>query len=286
MTPAAPNKIALIGAGQMAEALLRGLLASGIASREHLFATDPSEERRSRMTREFEIRTGLDNREAASWSDAVVLAVKPQTVQAVLAELGPVLSGQLVVSIAAGVPIAQLTARLPAGARIARVMPNAPAMVGEGMSAITFGPAVTPQDRELVLGMFSSVGKVAVVEERLMDAVTGLSGSGPAYVFIAIEALADAGVKMGLARPVAEILAARTMLGPRAPFSKPVSTPAASRTGWHRLAAPRSPDCINWSRENFERRSWRRSKPRRCAPKRWAGRVCRRQHAVGGRRGA
>ena len=213
MTPAAPNKIALIGAGQMAEALLRGLLASGIASREHLFATDPSEERRSRMTREFEIRTGLDNREAASWSDAVVLAVKPQTVQAVLAELGPVLSGQLVVSIAAGVPIAQLTARLPAGARIARVMPNAPAMVGEGMSAITFGPAVTPQDRELVLGMFSSVGKVAVVEERLMDAVTGLSGSGPAYVFIAIEALADAGVKMGLARPVAEILAARTMVG-------------------------------------------------------------------------
>jgi len=213
MTPAAPNKIALIGAGQMAEALLRGLLASGIASRENLFATDPSEERRSRMTREFEIRTGLDNREATSWSDAVVLAVKPQTVQAVLAELGPVLSGQLVVSIAAGVPIAQLTARLPAGARIARVMPNAPAMVGEGMSAITFGPAVTPQDRELVLGMFSSVGKVAVVEERLMDAVTGLSGSGPAYVFIAIEALADAGVKMGLARPVAEILAARTMVG-------------------------------------------------------------------------
>lgn len=213
MTPAAPNKIALIGAGQMAEALLRGLLASGIASRENLFATDPSEERRSRMTREFEIRTGLDNREAASWSDAVVLAVKPQTVQAVLAELGPVLSGQLVVSIAAGVPIAQLTARLPAGARIARVMPNAPAMVGEGMSAVTFGPTVTPQDRELVLGMFSSVGKVAMVEERLMDAVTGLSGSGPAYVFIAIEALADAGVKMGLARPVAEILAARTMVG-------------------------------------------------------------------------
>ena len=213
MSPAAPKNIALIGAGQMAEALLRGLLASGIASRENLFATDPSEERRSRMTQEFEIRTGLDNREAASWASAVVLAVKPQTLQSVLAELGPFLSGRLVVSIAAGVPIAQLTDCLPAGTRIARVMPNAPAMVGEGMSAITFGPAVTSQDRELVLDMFSSVGRVAVVEERLMDAVTGLSGSGPAYVFIAIEALADAGVKMGLARPVAEILAARTMVG-------------------------------------------------------------------------
>src|ERR1041385_858855 len=209
----AQKKIALIGAGQMAEALLRGLLTSGIASPEHLFATDPSEERRMRMAQAFEIRTGLDNREAASWANVVVLAVKPQTLQAVLAELGPFLSGRLVVSIAAGVPIAQLAAHLPAGTRIARVMPNAPAMVGEGMAAITFSSAVTPQDRGLVLGMFESVGKVVVVEERLMDAVTGLSGSGPAFVFIAIEALADAGVKMGLTRPVAETLAARTMLG-------------------------------------------------------------------------
>jgi len=209
----AQKKIALIGAGQMAEALLRGLLTSGIASPEHLFATDPSEERRMHMAQAFEIRTGLDNREAASWANVVVLAVKPQTLQAVLAELGPFLSGRLVVSIAAGVPIAQLAAHLPAGTRIARVMPNAPAMVGEGMAAITFSSAVTPQDRGLVLGMFESVGKVVVVEERLMDAVTGLSGSGPAYVFIAIEALADAGVKMGLTRPVAETLAARTMLG-------------------------------------------------------------------------
>jgi pyrroline-5-carboxylate reductase len=92
-------------------------------------------------------------------------------------------------------------------------MPNAPAMVGEGMSAVTFAATATPQDQELVLGMFTSVGKVTVVEERLMDAVTGLSGSGPAYAFIAIEALADAGVKMGLTRSVAEVLAARTMLG-------------------------------------------------------------------------
>ena len=213
MKHVAPKKIALIGAGQMAEALLRGLLASGIASRENLFATDPSEARRMRMAQEFAIRTGLDNREAASWADIVVLAVKPQTLQAVLAELAPFLSGRLVVSIAAGVPVGQLAARLPAGARIARVMPNAPAMVGEGMSALTFAATVTPQDREAVLGMFTSVGRVAVVEERLMDAVTGLSGSGPAYVFIAIEALADAGVKMGLTRPVAETLAAQTMLG-------------------------------------------------------------------------
>jgi len=213
MMPLAPKKIALIGAGQMAEALLRGLLASGVATRESLFATDPSEARRIRMTHAFDIRTGCDNREAASWANVVVLAVKPQMLNAVLPELAPFLSGRLVVSIVAGMPIKQLAARLPSGTRIVRVMPNAPAMVGEGMSAVTFAAAATPEDRELVTGMFASVGRVVQVEEHLMDAVTGLSGSGPAYVFIAIEALADAGVKMGLSRSIAEILAAQTMLG-------------------------------------------------------------------------
>jgi len=213
MKPIVPKKIALIGAGQMAEALLRGLLASGVASRESLFATDPSEARRIRMAQAFNIRTGPDNREAASWANVVVLAVKPQMLDAVLLELVPFLSGRLIISIVAGVPIGRLAARLPTGTRIARIMPNAPAMVGEGMSAVTFGATALPEDRELVTGMFTSVGKVAVVEEHLMDAVTGLSGSGPAYVFIAIEALADAGVKMGLSRSIAEILAAQTMLG-------------------------------------------------------------------------
>lgn len=197
----------------MAEALLAGFLASGSADPAALFATDSSAERRDLIKRRFGIRVASDNAEAATWAEVVVLAVKPQVLDPVLVGIAPGLAGRLVISIAAGVSIRRIAQRLPQGTRIARVMPNAPALVRDGMSALAFGPGVTEEDAGLVRTMFESVGRVVTVEERLMDAVTGLSGSGPAYVFMAIEALADGGVKMGLSRTVAELLAAQTVLG-------------------------------------------------------------------------
>lgn len=197
----------------MAEALLSGLLGSTRADPSLVFVTDVSRERRDLMARRFGVRIGGDNREAVSWADIVLLAVKPQVMDAVLADVGPLLSDRLVISIAAGVPIQRLVKQMPVDARVIRVMPNAPALVREGMSVLTFGPGVTDEDRRSVQMLFRVVGQVAAVEEPLMEAVTGLSGSGPAYVFMAIEALADGGVKMGLPRSVAELLAAQTALG-------------------------------------------------------------------------
>lgn len=213
MSPMVSLKIACVGAGQMAEALLGGLLAAQIAEPSDLWATDPSEPRRDLIKQRFGIRVGSDNQEAARWADIVVLAVKPQVLGAVLHDVSSSLSGRLVVSIAAGIPIRYVADRLPEGARIVRAMPNAPAMVREGMSVLAFGSTVTDTDKTAVCRIFESVGRVALIDELLMDAVTGLSGSGPAYIFMAIEALADGGVKMGLPRATAELLAAQTAVG-------------------------------------------------------------------------
>ncbi len=207
------SKIAILGSGQMAEALIGGFLGSNAAEPGHLFATDVSEGRRDVIKRRFGIRVGSDNAEAAAWADVIVLAVKPQSLDAVLEPLTRTLGGRLLISIAAGVAIAQIAARAPGDTRIVRVMPNAPALVREGMSALAFGSGVGAQEEAFVKTLFESVGRVVVVEESWMDAVTGLSGSGPAYVFLAIEALADGGVKMGLPRSVAEVLAVQTVLG-------------------------------------------------------------------------
>ncbi len=207
------KKIAIIGAGQMAEALLAGLQASQVLDPGALFATDTSAERRDLVKRRFGIRVGSDNREAASWADVSLLAVKPQSLETVLREMAPVLAGRLVISIAAGASIGLLARLVPSAARMIRVMPNAPALVREGMSALALGPGVTEEDVQFARTLFEAVGRVLVVEERLMDVVTGLSGSGPAYVYMVIEAMADGGVKMGLPRAVAELLAAQTVLG-------------------------------------------------------------------------
>lgn len=206
-------KLAFIGAGQMAEALLGGLLASKTFAASDLWATDVSAERRDVVKRRFGIRVGSDNREAAAWADAVLLAVKPQSLDAVLDELAPALAHRLVISIAAGVAIRHIAGRLPENARIVRVMPNMPAMVRQGITAVTTGLGLTESDGALVRRIFEAVGRVVTVEERLLSAVTALSGSGPAFVFVAIEALADGGVKMGLSRATAELLAAQTVLG-------------------------------------------------------------------------
>ena len=205
--------IAMIGSGQMGEALIGGWLAAKTVPPEALVATDASAERRDLVKRRFGVRTGTDNRDAASRADVVVLAVKPQILDGVMKELSPALAGKLVLSIAAGVTIAHLARLAPKGARFVRVMPNTPVLVREGVSALSFGDGVSAQDQQLARRLFEAVGRAVVVEEKLMDAVTGLSGSGPAYVFMAIEALADGGVKMGLPRTVADLLAAQTVLG-------------------------------------------------------------------------
>jgi pyrroline-5-carboxylate reductase len=205
--------LAVIGAGQMGEALIGGWLAAKTVPPDALFATDASTERRDMMKRRFGVRTGSDNRDAASWADVVVLAVKPQILDEVMKGLSSALAGKLVLSIAAGVTITHLAKLAPKGARIVRAMPNTPVLVRDGVSALSFGAGVTEKDQQLARRLFEAVGRAVVVEERLMDAVTGLSGSGPAYVFLAIEALADGGVKMGLPRTVADLLAAQTVLG-------------------------------------------------------------------------
>lgn len=205
--------IAMIGSGQMGEALIGGWLAAKSVPAASLVATDASAERRDLMKRRFGIRTGSDNRDAASRADVVVLAVKPQILDGVMKELAPALAGKLLLSIAAGVTIAHLTKLAPKGVRVVRAMPNTPVMVRDGVSALSFGEGVGDKDQHLARRLFEAVGRAVVVDEKLMDAVTGLSGSGPAYVFMAIEALADGGVKMGLPRTTADLLAAQTVLG-------------------------------------------------------------------------
>jgi pyrroline-5-carboxylate reductase len=207
------QKIAFLGAGQMAEALIGGLLASERCQPGGLWATDPVTARYAALKTRFGVRVGEDNKPAAEWADAVVLAVKPQVVAHVLAEVTSCLEGKLVLSIAAGIPTGWIGRLAPGARAIVRAMPNTPALVHEAITALAFGPDCRDQDIVFAKSLFESVGRVVVVEERLMDAVTGLSGSGPAYVFVAIEALADGGVKMGLPRRTAELLAAQTVLG-------------------------------------------------------------------------
>ncbi|HJU05556.1 MAG TPA: pyrroline-5-carboxylate reductase [Nitrospiraceae bacterium] len=203
----------MIGAGQMTEALVGGLLASQVVEVAGVWATDISPARCDVIKQRFGIRTGADNREAASWADIIVLAVKPQTMDTVLADLAPVVEQKLLISVAAGIPLSRLAAAVPSRTRLVRVMPNAPTLVREGATALAFGPNVAEEDCHVARTMFEAVGRAVIVDEHLMAAVTGLSGSGPAYIFMAIEALADGGVKMGLSRSVAELLAAQTVLG-------------------------------------------------------------------------
>ena len=208
------RKIAFLGAGNMAGAILRGLLQTGSAQPGDVLATARRRTRLDALEQEHGIRTSLDNEEATRWADVVVLATKPQALGIVLPEVRAGLTGgQLVVSVAAGVSTSTLEAALPPGTRVVRAMPNTPALVDSGATAITAGAHASDEDLELARGLFESVGRVVVLEEGQLDAVTGLSGSGPAYLFLVLDALCDAGVKVGLRREEARILAAQTMLG-------------------------------------------------------------------------
>jgi pyrroline-5-carboxylate reductase len=207
------KKIAFVGAGQMTEAIIGGLVAGNVCHSERVWATDPVPARCDRLKSQFAVLVGSDNRQAVAWADAVVLAVKPQVIAQVLEEIGGDLSRVLVISIAAGVTIQTIMNQAPGTTRVIRAMPNIPALVREGVTALAWSGPLAEEDKEVAGTLFQAVGRVIPVEERLMDAVTGLSGSGPAFVFQAIEALADGGVKMGLPRHTAQILAAQTVFG-------------------------------------------------------------------------
>ena len=205
--------ITFLGAGNMAEALLKGLLRAGMPT-ARVTATVKRQERKAQLEAEHKISVGFDNAYAARGADTVVLCAKPQAMRALVAQISQAITPQkLVISIAAGVPIAALERALPKGARVVRAMPNTPCLVGAGASALARGEHATDADLELATRMFGEVGTTVTVEEALLDAATGLSGSGPAYIFLIIEALSDAGVKVGLPRQIATRLAAQTVLG-------------------------------------------------------------------------
>jgi pyrroline-5-carboxylate reductase len=208
------KRIAFVGSGNMAEALVKGLVASRTAEPGEIVCAEPRAERREELASRYGVGVTHDNGAAVSGADIVVLSVKPQAMDAVLDEIaGAIDPRKLVISIAAGVTIAGIAHKLGGGVRIIRTMPNTPALVGEGATALARGPHATEADLAQAFALFEAVGTAVVVEEGLLDAVTGLSGSGPAFVFLAIEALADGGVKMGLPRHVAISLAAQTAVG-------------------------------------------------------------------------
>ena len=206
--------IGFIGAGQMARALGQGFQVAELIPGERIVAWDPVAEAGQAFTQVVRgAALAASNAEVVRRADVIFLAVKPQSMPAVMNELaGKIGSEKLVVSIAAGITISRLCEGLKTG-RVVRVMPNTPALVGHGASAYALGPGATAADGQLVGKLVGAVGRAFAVDEKLLDAVTGLSGSGPAFVYVMIEALADGGVRMGLPREIAAALAAQTVRG-------------------------------------------------------------------------
>jgi pyrroline-5-carboxylate reductase len=209
------GKLGFVGGGQMAEALVRGVLQAGLMAAEQIVVVDPSLERRQLLAERYGVVVAEDASLVWAQCRVVILAVKPQIIAGMLqGSLGEITAEHLLISIAAGIPLAFLEGILAAtGCRLIRVMPNTPALVLKGASALSPGRGVSAGDMALASSIFAAVGTSVVLEEAYLDAVTGLSGSGPAYVFTFLEALTDAGVKVGLARSVAQDLVLQTVLG-------------------------------------------------------------------------
>ncbi len=209
-----PIKIGFLGAGRMATALAGGFLRAGLTTPEHLIASDVSEHARTTFGNTVRGRATSSNAEVVQFAELTFLAVKPDQIAELLAEISPVLRpDHLVISIAAGVTLARLESATPSHTRLVRVMPNTPALVGASASGYALNKAATVDDAARVQQLLSAVGIAFQVKESQLDAVTGLSGSGPAYAYLMIEALSDGGVAMGLPRDAATRLAAQTLLG-------------------------------------------------------------------------
>jgi pyrroline-5-carboxylate reductase len=215
------KKLVVLGAGKLGGILLRAYLKQGLFLPKRVTATVKHEEKAAALAKELGVAVTNDNRKAVKGADIILLSVKPQAVTALLKEIAPEIGAKtLVVSVAASVPTSYLEQQL-AGASggegnkvaVVRAMPNTPAAVGCGMTGICRGAHAGPTDVEIAQTMFDAVGRTVVVDEKNMDAVTGLSASGPAFAYIILESLAEAGVKVGLPRDVATLLAAQTMKG-------------------------------------------------------------------------
>ena len=205
--------VGFIGGGAMAEALIKGLIKGSYVQPAQIMVNDVTEKRLQYLATSYGIGGSLDGAEVATKADILFLTVKPQSMAEVLDTVAPVVAKTtIVISVAAGITIAALQGKM-SGVPIVRVMPNTPVAVGEGMSAIALGKYATKKVEEIASYIFNSVGRAVTVDESAMDAVTGLSGSGPAYAFMLIDALSDAGVRVGFSRQTAVLLAAQTLLG-------------------------------------------------------------------------
>jgi len=208
------KRLGFIGGGNMAEAIIKGLLRAQLINSSSVMVSDIVEERLRYLQRSYGVQVTEDNEEVVAKGDILILAIKPQNMAEVLEKIKSAIdNNKLLISIAAGVPLQFIGGYLSPEARLVRVMPNAPALVLEGMAAIAPGKRATTTDCQIVEGIFNAIGKSCIVKEELLDVVTGLSGSGPAYIFVIIQALADGGVREGLPRDVALQLAAQTVLG-------------------------------------------------------------------------
>lgn len=209
------KKIAFIGAGNMGDALISGLLGSESSMPDNIICADIRQSKLDEFKSKYKVRTAGSNLEAVSDADIIIYAVKPQILASVLIETAPKLDmSKLVISIAAGVPLAAMETCVQKDLRLIRVMPNIAAAVKEAATAIAAGEHATREDVNLTMEIFNSIGKCILLKENyLMDAITGLSGSGPAYIFLIVDALADAGVKVGLSRQDSLFLAAQTVMG-------------------------------------------------------------------------
>ena len=206
-------KLGFIGVGNMGEAILRGALRGGVVQAEDVLAFDVSREKLERLGDELRIVTCASAAELIAGSDIVLLAVKPHICPAVLAENGDALCGKALISIAAGWSQQRLEAALPPSVRVLRVMPNTPALVGAGMTAICRQTTLSAADLAYAQGIFDAIGETAVIDEKLFDGFIAVSGSSPAYIFMLIEAMADAAVREGIRRPDAVKMAAQAVIG-------------------------------------------------------------------------
>jgi pyrroline-5-carboxylate reductase len=236
-------RLVFLGGGNMAEAIARGVISAGLLAADRIAASEVRADRRAYLERSVGIRAVASNTEAVALGDVIILALKPQDIATVLAEVGgSVREDQLVVSIAAGVPLSKIepafwkdvpgyaeptsTIRADAEVPVIRVMPNTPCLIGAGMAAIARGRYATQEHEARVLSIFNATGKAVAVPEKDLDAVTGLSGSGPGYVAVVIEAMIDGGVRAGLARDIATMLAIQTVLGSAQMLSETGTHPA------------------------------------------------------------
>jgi len=212
--PLAGKKVAFLGAGKMGGIILQALLKHGLLSAKSTSATVAHADRAKALSKKLKVKVGTSNIEAAKDADIIIIGVKPQVVEEVVREISSHMTPkQLIISVAASVPTSMIEKNLPANVPVVRAMPNTPCLLGAGMTAICKGKYANADHVATTTHIFDVVGRTVVVDEKHMDAVTALSASGPAYIYIILESLAEAGVKVGLPRDTATLLAAQTALG-------------------------------------------------------------------------